>query len=112
MNPGRDKEAGAFTESSGNVFVDLGLPSSPEDMLKVHIARAIGKTIERRKLTQVQAAKLLGTDQAKISAIVRGRLKDFAVDRLFNYLVALGHDIDINISTRLRRSEGKIRVTA
>ena len=100
------------TKSSGNVFADLRLPSSPEDMLKVEMARAIGKTIERRGLTQVQAAKMLGTDQAKVSAIVRGRLKDFAVDRLFNYLVALGHDVDIRISQRLRRAEGKIRVTA
>ena len=112
MNKGRDKSLPEHSESSGNVFADLGLPSSPEDMLKVEIARAISKTIERCGMTQVEAAYRLGTDQAKVSAIVRGRLKSFAVDRLFNYLVALGHDVDIHISHRLRRHEGKIRVTA
>jgi predicted XRE-type DNA-binding protein len=112
MNSDRDKGRQTFTESKGNVFADLGLPASPEDMLKVQIARLIGKTIERRELTQVEAAKRLGTDQAKISAIVRGRLRDFTVDRLFNYLVALGHDVDIHVSQHLRRNEGKIRVTS
>jgi predicted XRE-type DNA-binding protein len=112
MSKDRDKKLPQHTKSSGNVFADLALPASAEDMLKVEVARAIGKTIERRGLTQVEAAKRLGTDQAKISAIVRGRLKDFAVDRLFNYLVALGHDVDIHISQRLRRTEGKIRVSA
>lgn len=112
MSKDPDKALPKHTKSSGNVFADLGLPSSAEDMLKVEIAQAIGKTIERRGLTQVEAAKKLGTDQAKISAIVRGRLKDFALDRLFSYLVALGHDVDIRISQRARRTEGRIRVTA
>ncbi len=101
-----------FTRSSGNVFSDLGLPSSPEDILKVQIATAIGNTIDRLGLTQVAAAKKVGTDQAKISAIVRGRLGDFTVDRLFNYLVALGHDVDIKISKTPHKSEGRIRVSA
>ena len=112
MNKGQDRGLPEHTRSSGNIVADLGLPSSPEDMLKVEIARAIGKTIERCGMTQVAAASKLGTDQAKVSAIVRGRLKDFTVDRLFNYLVALGHDVDIRISHRTRRSEGKIRVSA
>lgn len=111
MKKDRDRGLPEHTRSSGNVFADLNLPSSPEDILKSEIARAIGKTIERRGLTQVEAAHRLGTDQAKISAIVRGRLKIFTIDRLFNYLVALGHDVDIHISHRLRQDEGKIRVT-
>lgn len=112
MKKAREKKLPEHTRSSGNVFADLGLPSSPEDILKVEIARAIGKTIERLGMTQVEAARKLGTDQAKVSAIVRGRLQQFAVDRLFNYLVALGHDVDIRISQRLRRDEGIIRVSA
>jgi predicted XRE-type DNA-binding protein len=112
MTKTRDKKTPEHTVGSGNVFADLNLPSSPDDMLKVEIARAIGKSIDRLGLTQVQAAKKLGTDQAKISEIVRGRLKGFAVDRLLNYLVALGHDVDIRISQKARRDEGKIRVSA
>jgi predicted XRE-type DNA-binding protein len=101
-----------FTRSSGNVFADLELPSSPEDLLKVQIAAAIGRAIDQLGLTQVAAAERIGTDQAKVSAIVRGRLKDFTVDRLINYLVALGHDVEIKISKRPRKSEGRVRVSA
>jgi predicted XRE-type DNA-binding protein len=109
-----DRENGkaSVSDSCGNVFADLNLPHSEEDMLKVQIAFFISKTIEARGLTQVAAAKKLGTDQAKVSAIVRGRLKDFKIDRLFNYLVALGHDVDIHISQRARRDHGRIRITA
>jgi predicted XRE-type DNA-binding protein len=112
MNKERHISSIEHTESSGNVFADLGLPHSEEDMLKVEIARAIANAIERRKLTQVAAAGVLRTDQAKISAIVRGRLKDFSADRLLSFLVALGHDIEINISKRGKKVPGRIRVYA
>lgn len=101
-----------FTESSGNVFADLGLPSSPEDMLKVELARSIGHAIQRLGITQVEAAKRLGTDQAKISSIVRGRLKDFAVERLLSYVRLLGNDIEVRLKERPRKQPGKIKVTS
>jgi predicted XRE-type DNA-binding protein len=100
------------TDSSGNIFADLKLPSSDEDILKVKIAHAISVTIERRGLTQVEAASILRTDQAKVSAIVRGRLKDFSTERLFNFLTALGFDVDVNITPRAKETPGRIRVFA
>jgi predicted XRE-type DNA-binding protein len=72
--------------SSGNVFADLGLPAQEKDMLKVQIAMAISAAIEKRKLTQVEAAKIVNADQSKISALLRGRLKDFSVERLIQFL--------------------------
>lgn len=100
-------------EGSGNVFADLGVPSSQEDLLKVEIAAAITQTIHDRKLTQVEAARLMGADQAKVSAITRGRLKGMTAERLFRYLLALGRDIDIRISHEYRESEvGRLKVIA
>ena len=78
----------------------------------MRIAREIAATIEQREYTQLRAAQIAGVDQAKISAIVRGRLKDFKVDRLFNYLTALGNDVDIHITRRAKPEQGRIRVTA
>ncbi|HEX4296102.1 MAG TPA: helix-turn-helix transcriptional regulator [Rhizomicrobium sp.] len=112
MSKERDINAVEHTKSSGNVFADLDLPHSEKDMLKVEIARAIANAIERRKLTQIAAAGLLRTDQAKISAIIRGRLKDFSTDRLLGFLIALGHDVEINISRRAKKVSGKIKVYA
>jgi predicted XRE-type DNA-binding protein len=79
-------------------------------MLKVALARAITNTIRKRGLTQPEAAKIIGVDQAKISALLRGRLKGFSVDRLVRYLCALGKDIDIRISGRSRNEPGRVKV--
>jgi predicted XRE-type DNA-binding protein len=57
------------TMSSGNVFADLGLPDADDPMAKATLALHIRRTIEARKLTQVQAAALLGLDQPKVSSI-------------------------------------------
>ena len=101
----------AVIDSSGNVFDDLNLPSSPEDMIKVEISRAIAERIRRRKLTQAQASAIMGVDQAKVSKLLRGRLKDFAAERLIRYLLALGLDVDIRLSGNSTNRPGKIKIS-
>jgi len=106
----RERDVSArVVRSSGNVFADLGLPSGDEDMLKVKIAMAISAAIEKKKLTQVEAAKIVKADQAKISALLRGRLKGFSVERLIQYLILLGRDIDVRISGN-HKTRGQITV--
>lgn len=106
-------ETAAVVDSTGNVFADLGLPSGEEDMVKVNIARAITNTIKKRGLTQAEAAKIIGTDQAKVSALLRGRLRGFSVERLFVFLLMLGRDVDIHISKRYRSNErGRLKILA
>jgi predicted XRE-type DNA-binding protein len=99
-------------DSSGNVFRDLGLPTTEDEMLKIALARAITNAVRKRELTQTEAAKIIGVDQSKVSALLRGRLKGFSVDRLVRYLVLLGKDIDIRISGRWRNQPGRIKVHA
>lgn len=94
--------------SSGNVFADLDLPHSEKDMLKIHIAQAICHTINRRKLTQNQAAEITGLDQARISNIVRGRLATMSVERLFQCLLSLGRDVDIRFARIREQGRGKL----
>lgn len=84
--------------------------NSEIDMLKVNIAMAIAATIEERKLTLAQAAKIVGTDQAKMSMLTRGLLKGFTVERLMSYLTLLGRDIESNIPQAARTSGGRIRI--
>ena len=92
--------------SSGNVFEDLGVPGSPEALVKAELAAKIGELISERGLTQVEAAKLLCVDQPSVSDLLRGRLRGFSTDRLFRFLNALGRDVEIVISPR-RRSSSK-----
>lgn len=85
------------TDSSGNIFADLGLAEPEEALAKAELARAISAIIAARELTRAQAAELLGIDQPKISALTRGRLTGFSIDRLLRLLVALGQDVEITI---------------
>jgi predicted XRE-type DNA-binding protein len=97
-------------ESSGDVFADLGLAHSAEDRLKVEIAHAISATICSRNLTQAAAGKIIGVDQAKVSALLRGRLTGFSVERLVLFLTELGRDVEIRISRSHSGHKGAVRV--
>ena len=88
--------------SSGNVFEDLGLPNSDELLIKAQLAHQISELIEMRHLTQSDAAKLLGVDQPKVSALMRGKLSGFSIDRLFRFLNALGSNVEIRITPNLK----------
>jgi predicted XRE-type DNA-binding protein len=83
--------------SRGNVFADLKLPQPEEALAKARLAHRICELIAERKLTQAKAAKLLGIDQPKVSALARGLLDGFSTDRLFRFLNALGQDVEIRV---------------
>jgi predicted XRE-type DNA-binding protein len=88
--------------SSGNVFADLGLPDADELLAKAELARTIRRLIERRELTQTEAARVLGTTQPKVSDLFRGRLDGFSMERLYRFLNALGQDVRIVIRPKPR----------
>lgn len=105
------KERIQVTPSSGNVFADIGMPEPEEELAKAQLASHIRQAILRRRLTQAKAAKLLGIDQPKVSALVNGRLENFSSDRLLRLLTKLGQDVDITVRTKPRsRSLGRVRV--
>ena len=104
-------KTGSVVKNPENIFEELGLEHSPEDMLKVKIALAITSMIQDKKLTQVQVGKVIGESQARVSNLVRGRLGRFSVQKLFEILMALHYDIDIVISPS-RNERGKLRVRA
>lgn len=88
----------AHTPGSGNVFADLGLPDPETALAKARIASRIADAIAARGLTQTAAAAVLGVDRAKVSAIVRGRLTDFSLDRLRLLANRIGLDVTIAVT--------------
>jgi predicted XRE-type DNA-binding protein len=90
----------AYVEGSGNIFADLGVPNPEEARAKADLVDRIVDIIKERKLTQVQAGKVLGVDQPKVSALMRGRLTDFSIERLLRFLLLLGQDVHIAVTAR------------
>jgi len=103
---------GEVTVGSGNVFKDLGLKNPEELLAKAKLAARIVQILEERKVTQTQAAQLLGVDQPKVSLLYRGRLDDFSVERLMRFLTALHRDIRIVVGEKPRRGRGRMIVEA
>lgn len=105
------KEESGYTVGSDNVFADLGLPNADELLAKTDLAFQISRIIEDRGLTQAEAADILGIDQPKVSALVRGKVWGHSMERLYRYLNALGRDVDIIVRPKPRgRSDGTVRV--
>ncbi len=87
-----------FTKGSENVFADLGCVDAEEKLAKAELCFIINNIVKERKLTQKHAAKILGVDQPKISALMNGKLSGFSIERLFGFLRALDQRIDIVVS--------------
>ena len=99
------KREADYTVSTGNVFADLGLPNPEEALAKAELAQKIIVLIREKGLTQVQAAKVLGVDQLKVSALLRGHLTGFSLERLMRFLLRLGQDIKITVQVSPRSRE-------
>lgn len=97
--------------SSGNVFADLGIENPEEELTKAKLVWEIEQIIKKKKLTQVAAAKVMGINQPKVSALIRRKLGGFSVERLIHFLNMLGQDIDIVVRAKPRsRKQAMINV--
>ena len=105
------KKTSAVHKSSGNVFEDLAVSNPEDSFAKAKLVGRICQIITDRKLTQKKAADLMGLDQPKISALIRGKLRGFSTERLFRCLNELGQEVEINIRPApRRRRRGKTQV--
>ncbi len=97
---------------SGNVFADLGRPDADTHLLKAELVTRIDEIVRERRLTQAQAADLLGLSQPDVSRLLRGNFRDYSVERLLRLLIALGRDVDIVIRKPNRRGPGRLTIEA
>jgi predicted XRE-type DNA-binding protein len=99
----------AHEQSSGNVFADLGLPHPEQELLKARLALQIYRIIKARRVTQTQAGAILGIRQPQVSLLMRNRSGNFSVERLMDFLTALGHDVEVRV-TPTRKAHGQLSV--
>jgi predicted XRE-type DNA-binding protein len=93
-----------YETGSRNVFKDLGVPNADEHMVKAQLVFKIDGIMKERGLKQVQAAVLFGVRQPDISKMLRGEFRQFSVERLLRFLVALDQDVEIVVKPHHDRS--------
>lgn len=97
--------------SSGNIFADIGVDNPEEELTKAKLVWEIELIIKKKGLTQIEAAKIMGINQPKVSALIRRKLDGFSVERLIHFLNALGQDIDIIVRPKPNnRKQAQINV--
>ncbi len=110
----RVRKAVRVERGSGNVFADLGRRDAEEHVLKAQLVSRIDDIVVARKLTQAQAARLLGISQPDVSRLVRGHFREYSLERLLRLLTALDRDVDIVIRRKpaASRRPGRLHVIA
>jgi predicted XRE-type DNA-binding protein len=89
---------------SRNVFQDLGVPNAEEHFVKAQLVFKIDTLMKERGLKQVEAADLFGIRQPDVSKMLRGEFRQFSVERLMHFLVALDQDVKIVVTPHLDRN--------
>jgi len=82
-------------KGSTNVYADLGYANPDEMLVKAQLATKIGEIIQQRKLTQIQAAELLGIPQPKLSNMLRGQFRGISETKMIECLTKLGRNVEI-----------------
>jgi predicted XRE-type DNA-binding protein len=95
-----EENENTVTPSSGNVYADLGYENPEEMLLKAHLVMRLSQAIKAKGLNQYQAAEVLGIDQPKISALVRGQFRGYSLERLFKFLNAFDLDVEVNVKSK------------
>ena len=87
------------TRVGGNIFRDLGFSPAKAENLKIRsdLMTALQRVMTERALTQVQAAKLFGVSQPRISDLKRDKIGRFTIDTLVNMLAHAGIKVGLQI---------------
>lgn len=98
-------------QGSANVYADMGYEDAAEMQRKSTLAAEISRCIKARRLSQTQAAELLGVDQSKVSRITRGMFRGVSEQKMLEMVARLGHDVRIVVGpVKRNRSPGTIQI--
>ena len=97
-----------ITHGTGNIFADLGFPDPDTHLLKASLVSRIQDVIEVEGWTQAQAANRMGIAQPDVSRILRGRFRDYSVERLMRFLTALGCEVEILVRRKGAKRRTKV----
>jgi predicted XRE-type DNA-binding protein len=86
--------------SSGNVFTDLGFPPEEAAILamRADLMAQLRLVVEKRNWTQVDAAKVLGISQSRVSDLMRGKWDKFSLDMLVTLATRAGLQCELKLA--------------
>lgn len=95
--PMKKRERAYVRQSSGNVFLDLGFDQDEAEHLRIRSAlmATLREVLQKRKLTQAEAAALFEVSQPRISDLVRGKIGLFSIDALVDMLARAGIRVEV-----------------
>lgn len=73
-----------FISSSGNIFEDIGFKDAEQRLAKARLVSRIQDIIDEHGWNQEEACELLGINQPKVSALLKGRLEEFSMEQLLS----------------------------
>lgn len=91
-----------LTRASTNVFEDLGFSAEDAAVLKIkaELQISLEKEIATQKLSQVQAAKLLGVSRPRLNRLLNGNLDGITIDRLVAMHDRFGKLVSVRVTRR------------
>jgi len=67
---------------------------------RAELMHQIVKIVDKRGLTQAQAAKKSGITQPRMNALLNGHIEKFSLDSLFDIATALGRKVTIKVEAQ------------
>jgi predicted XRE-type DNA-binding protein len=102
----------AISGGAGSVLGDLGLEDAEELSAKAVLAVKLNELIEKRGLSQTEAASITGMTQPKVSQVRRFKLQNISLERLMQALVSLDQHVEIVVRPARRAHGAGITVAA
>jgi len=94
------KEKLKITNSSGNVFIDLGFPPEEATILAMRseLMCQLEILIRDKQWTQAEAAQVLGISQSRVSDLIRGKFEKFSLDMLITLATRAGKKVELKMA--------------
>ena len=88
------------TESSGNVFTDLGFAPGEAAVLglRADLMARLRVMVQTEGWTQAQAAQRFGIAQSRVSDLLRGKWDKFSLDMLITLATRAGRKVELELA--------------
>ena len=107
----RKAKAPPYEIDAGSVYKALDYEDADEMLIKAQLVSKIAEILDRKGLTQTEAAAVLGLTQPKLSKLLRGGFRGVSERRLLDCLTRLGRDVQIIVKEPARsKAHGKLTV--